>query len=104
MMSERLRDQTCRIGDYSKSDVQLSQKRLKDSLVASYKVRKEALASIVARAKVDTGLKNERKEEVVDAFDWMFRRYCEKFRRQLQGYDLGMPDAVNGQFGRTCVQ
>ena len=69
-----------------------AKKRIRDSLWSSYKVRREVLTTVIAYAKGDNVLAKEEQSDVIEAFDWMFRKYSEKFRRQLQGYDLGAPD------------
>ena len=79
-----------RIGSYGKLEMKNQQKRVRDGFLSSYKIRKEVLTNVLAYAKADTALSNDEKTDVIDAFDWMLRAYCEKFRRQLQGYDLGI--------------
>ena len=88
-MVEKNKNNPGRIGCYGKPEMKNQQKRVKDSSWASYKIRKEVLTNVLAYAKADTALSNDEKTDVIDAFDWMLRTYCEKFRRQLQGYDLG---------------
>ena len=88
MMEERNRNNPGRIGGYNAFDINGVKKRIRDSAKASYKARKEVLENVLSYAKADKTLAREDKTNVVDAFDWMYRKYCEKYRRQLQGYDL----------------
>ncbi len=70
---------------YGKIEIALAKKNIKDKKVAAYKVRKEVLYKILSYCKTVEDLTKEEKEIVVDAFDWLYRTYCEKYRMQLQG-------------------
>ena len=91
MMREKNKNNVGRLGCYGDVEIRHQLKRARDGFWASYKIRKEVLTSVLAYAKADSILPKDEKADVVDAFDWMLRSYCEKFRRQLQGHDLGVP-------------
>lgn len=60
-------------------------KSYKDKATKAYKTRKEILSKVLTYCKSTKVLSQDEKDDVVEAFDWQYRTYCEKFRMQLKG-------------------
>ena len=101
-MRERNENNPGKIGGYGQTEMKNQKKRILDCIRSSYKIRRDVLADVVSHAKRDVVLSEEEQEEVVDAFDWMLRTYCEKFRRQLQG-EVGYIESEESRSRRNVI-
>lgn len=84
MMREKNRENPAMVR-YGKTEFENVYKSWKDKASAACKVRKEVLGNVVSYCKMSKVLSKEEREDAVEAFDRLLRKYCEKYRMELKG-------------------
>ena len=70
---------------YGEKELENAWKSFKDKATKAYRTRKEVLVKAVTFCKSTKALSPDDKEDAIDAFDNLYRVYCEKYRMQLKG-------------------
>lgn len=73
------------LSPYGQREFENAWKSYKDKATKAYKTRKEILSKVLTYCKSTKVLSQDEKDDVVEAFDWQYRTYCEKYRMQLKG-------------------
>jgi len=82
------------LNKYGQMEFDNQVKRIKDCTKKAFTIRQEVLDKVCSYVKSTKYLSSEEREEASDAFDWQYRKYCDKYRMQLKGLNL-FPESSN---------